>query len=404
MKLQSGRMACESGNGVSPVSQRWQRGRLIAMLACACLLHAQGPADGWLGAWGAFQRVPQVGKIAFHFEGSGLSITDCAESHCAIRLDVQESAGHAEAPGNLLIESGTRAVATLVDFKGQEKCTLVLEKSGGAQPAITVSARTGDCSYFATPGASFERTYPLRSRVPFTSELFFPDCFAGDSRAQMALCAHPAMAKQEHDWVSLLWSVAGLGEPHLDMRTERAKLLKSCDDAANAGACMAAAYARSAEELHAREAAWKSSVTEPGDRAQAGRAMAAIAGTYRRTFENGDVQGNHFSTTDTLKIWRASDDSIHYEVRLYFFNGHECSRSGVARYRSNGAFVEQTEVTWAPGDGSKLCAFELIPTGDGVQLSDPTGMCKVESCGERGGYGGEAFKFSERVAPSSARP
>lgn len=372
------------------------------MFACASLLHAQGPYNAWAGAWGAFQRVPQMGKIAPHDEGEGLSVTDCADSRCAVRLEVKESAAHAEARGNLLIESDTQAVARLVDFKGQEKCTLALERSGGAQPAITVAARTGDCSDFATPGASFEHRYPLRSRVPFTSELFLPDCFVGDSRAQMALCTHPSLSQQERDWVSLLWSVADLGEPHLNMTTERAKLLKSCDDAADAAACMAAAFAQSTDALHAREASWKQSVTEPGDAKLASQAIAAIAGTYRRTFENGDVQGDHFSTTDTLNIWRASEDSIHYEVQLSFFNGHECSRSGVAKYRSNGAFVEQTEVKWAPGDGSKLCAFELIPTADGVQLSDPTGMCKVESCGERGGYGGEPFKFSQRVTPPPA--
>lgn len=403
MKLKSGRMACESEIGALPVSQRWQPGKLIAMFACASLLHAQGPSNGWSGAWGAFQRVPQMGKIAPHYEGEGLSVTDCADSRCAVRFDVKESAAHAEARGNLLIESDTHAVARLVDFKGQEKCTLALEISGGARPAITVAARTGDCSDFATPGASFEHRYPLRSRVPFTSELFLPDCFVGDSRAQMALCTHPALSQQEHDWVSLLWSVADLGEPHLNMTTERAKLLKSCDDAADAAACMAAAYRRSSEMLQARAGAWKNSVTQPGDSERAPRAIAAIAGTYRHTFPNGDVQGDHFESTDTLEIRPASKKSIRYSVHLEFFNGHECDRAGVAEYRSNGHFVELTSVDSTPGAGSNLCAFELIPAADGVRLNDPTGMCRMQDCGARGGYTGARFSFSERVKPGPGK-
>lgn len=366
----------------------------VCVAGAGAALYAQEPGGGWAGAWGTFQRMPQSGKMAAYFEGQGLSVADCDEQRCTVSFLVQEHTGHAEARGDLLIENATEAVARL---GVPEKCTLALEKSGGAQPAITVTARTGDCSYFATPGASFAHRYPLRARTPFSSELFLPECFVGDSRAQMALCTSPVLAQQEHDWIGLLWSVSDLGAPGLDMKTERAKLLQSCDGAADARACMAEAFRRSTDELHARAAAWKATVTEPGDAAQAERAIAAIAGTYRRSFANGDVQGDKFTATDTLEIRRAGDDAIHYDVYLEFFNGHECNRTGVAKYRRNGAFVEQTKVE-TPAAGSKLCAFEIIPAADGVQLRDVTGMCKMESCALRGGFNGAVFKFSERVA------
>lgn len=375
---------------------RWLRGARIAagLAVVGAVALAQGQQNGWAGAWGAFQHMPQSGKMAAYFDGQGLSVADCDEQRCTVSFLVQERTGHAEARGDLLIENDTEAVARL---GVPEKCTLALEKSGGAQPAITVTARTGDCSYFATPGASFAHRYPLRARTPFSSELFLPECFVGASRAQVALCTSPVLAQQEHDWIGMLWSVSELGAPHLDMQTERAKLLKSCDEAVDAGACMAATYQESSRELNARAAAWKASVTEPGDAAQAEKAIAAIAGTYRRSFANGDVQGDKFPATDTLQIRRAGAGAIHYDVYLEFFNGHQCNRSGVAKYRSNGAFVEQTEVE-TPAAGSKLCAFEIIPAEDGVQLRDVTGMCKMESCALRGGFNGAAFTFSERVA------
>lgn len=387
------------------MGRQWCWVRMLVMAAVvSAVACAQEPSEGWPGEWGGFQRVPKTGPIAQHFEGQELSISGCAAQRCRISLQVKGKAFHAEASGALLIENGGSAVARLMDLKGAEQCTLALEKTDGAQPAIAVTPRTGDCSYFETPGASFAHMYALRSRTPFYSELFLPDCFVGDERAQVAICASPALAAQEHDWVVLVWKVLGLGTPPLDMHSERTKLLKSCDGAADPGPCMAEAFKRSTEELQARERAWKASVTEPGDTMVAEEAIKTIAGTYRRTLPNGDVQGNHFSTTDTLKIWRASDESIHYEVQLFFFNGHECSRAGVASYRRDGAFVEQAEVDWAPAGVSRLCVFELIPTADGVQLSDPTGMCKLQSCGERGGYNGEPFKFSQRVKPSTAKP
>lgn len=373
--------------------------KLTLLAALGNMGFAQQMGSSWIGSWGAFHRVAQSDQRAVRADGQGLTISDCSGSGCEILFQVQGERWHAGGKGELEIETDAHAVARL---GVPAKCTLALDKSQEPQPAITVTRETGDCSYFETPGASFEHTYPLRSRTPFASALFLPDCFVGDSRAQMALCASPVLAQQETDWISLVWSDMALGPPKLDMHTERGKLLKSCDAAPDPGGCMGAAFRESADALKARTTAWKASVTEPGDPKRAERAIAAVAGIYRHSFANGDVQGDKFTSVDTLKIRRASADSIYYDVYLEFFNGHQCNRTGVAKYRINGSFVDQTQVE-LPSGPSKLCAFEIIPNAGGVQLRDATGMCKMESCGERGGFNGQGFASSDRVDAVRAR-
>jgi hypothetical protein len=356
---------------------------------------AQAPGNDWRGEWGSFARIPATGGITEHYEGAGLSVRDCAGQRCQVSFKILERTSHAEAKGDLLVKSDSEAVARLVGFKGAEKCTLGLEKTGTRQPSITVKRRTGDCSDFVTPGASFEHTYPLRSRTPFYAD-DIPACFVGEGRAMVALCASEALSKQERDLVPLVWKVSNLGAPPLDKDAERARILMSCDAAPDPGTCLKEAFAKSTAELNARKDAWKASVTEPGDADEAKRAIEAIEGSYRHSFANGDVYGNKFQSTDTLEIKRVSDTSIHVAVHLEFYNGHECNHEGVASYRRAGLFAEQVE-----GNQGSLCVFEVVPTIAGVQLQDPTGMCRLSDCGARGGYAGAAFSSEERVKVDS---
>jgi hypothetical protein len=104
------------------------------------------------------------------------------------------------------------------------------------------------------------------------------------------------------------------------------------------------------------------------------------------------VQGDKFRSTDTLEIQPVSGTAIHVDVHLEFYNGHECNHEGVATYRRAGLFAEQLR-----DDQGKLCVFEVVPTSDGVELADPTGICRMSDCGARGGYNGAAFSSKERV-------
>ena len=355
---------------------------------------AQAPSENWTGEWGRFAHIPAAGHIAEHYEGAGVSISDCDGQWCHISFKVIGSTFHGEAESNLRIESDSRAVAKLGSGT-EEKCTLEIDKTGMGQPSINVKLKTGDCSYFETPGASFEHTYALRSRTLFYAD-DIPACFVDEGRVVVALCASKALSAQVRDWEPLVWEVSDLGGPRLDENAERARILKSCDGSPDAGSCLSKAFAQSTEELNARKDSWKASVTEPGDADEAKRLIAAIEGSYRHTFANGDVQGDNFQSTNTLEIKRVSDSSIHFDVYLEFFNGHQCSREGVASYKRAGIFTELVQ----DGQG-KLCVFEVVPTSTGVQLADPTGMCRLNDCGMRGGYRGAAFSSKERVKVDS---
>ena len=192
-----------------------------------------------------------------------------------------------------------------------------------------------------------------------------------------------------------MWEVSDLGGPKLDQFAEQKDILARCDTAPQPASCLSSALKQSMQQLNARKAAWHTTVTEPGDLQQAPRKIAAIAGHYRHTFQNGDIDGDKFRSTDTLRIAKASENSIRYSLNLTFYNGHECNRSGIATYKAGGMFVDQTVDTT---DG-KACFFEVIPTAKGVSLGDPTGVCRQSDCGARGGYLNESFSFSQRVKP-----
>ncbi|WP_058187444.1 hypothetical protein [Terracidiphilus gabretensis] len=338
--------------------------------------------------------MPPTLRVAERYEGAGLSVTDCAGSQCQASFEVLGRTFHGDAKGDLLIEGETQAIVRL-GYKEEEKCTLTLKKTSASVSEINVSLRSGDCSYFETPGASFEHSYALRSKATFWGD-DIPRCFVGDSRAAEALCASKTLSEQEHTWGALVWEVADLGEPRLDKSVEEQKILKSCDAASDIGACIGTTFSQSTANLLARKNAWIASVTEPGDSEEAKRAIDAIQGSYEHTFQNGDVSGDKYQSTDTLDIRRISDTSIHFDVHLEFYNGHECNREGTAIYRRAGLFAEQEK-----GDEGKLCVFEIIPSSKGVQLGDPTGACRLTDCGVRGGYNNAAFSMHEKVKSRS---
>ena len=367
------------------------------LIGSASSIRPQTTAAAWTGEWGRFTHVPRAGQIAAHVEGAGLSISDCADEHCQASFEILGPTFHAEAKAELEIENDSEAIAHLRGDR-EEKCTLTLAKTDTNPPSITATLRSGDCSYFETPGASFEHTYSLRSRARFYGG-DIPTCFIGGNPSVVARCASSALSEQERDWTSLAWEVSSLGQPPLDTRAEEAKILASCDAVPDAAACLATAFSQSTRDLVARRDAWKASVTDPGNPAEAQQAIEVIQGAYRRSFPNGDVQGDKFRSTDTLRISPASAASIRVEVHLEFYNGHECNHDGVASYRRAGLFAEQ--VTDSQG---KLCVFEVAPIPTGVRLADPTGMCRMNDCGARGGYNDVTFSSSEKVKANPTPP
>jgi hypothetical protein len=131
---------------------------------------------------------------------------------------------------------------------------------------------------------------------------------------------------------------------------------------------------------------------------RADRLIAALEGTYKLSFVDGTVGGETYIATDSLTLARAPGSSIHFTLHLNFYNGHECNASGTAQYQANGEFVYRERFD------KRECALEIVPTEKAILLRDPTGNCKINTCGLRGGYEGASFARSLRqpLTPSAA--
>jgi hypothetical protein len=264
-----------------------------------------------------------------------------------------------------------------------------------------VTPGKGDCGYYLTAGASFVHRYPLHARVHYTDS-GSPACFASDAPARQALCGNDALTAESRAWSSLFLDVESLTRAADALTHEEAALsamLHACDAAANAGDCLHASLARSTAELKARQAAWLASMTEPGDPGEAAAKAAAIAGRYARQFENGDVEGESFTSTNTMTLTETPDHGLRFSLELEFYNGHSCSLAGKAGFVRAGVFAYRQPDPDQPG--GPLCVLEIVPEAEGVRLSDPTGVCRQFSCGSRGGYEDIRFTFADRRAPAT---
>jgi hypothetical protein len=69
--------------------------------------------------------------------------------------------------------------------------------------------------------------------------------------------------------------------------------------------------------------------------------VGKIEGVYRRAFRNGDSAGAKYTTTDVLKLVRLDKGAAYFDIALYFFNGHMCELSGIAKGRGRRAGVSR---------------------------------------------------------------
>jgi hypothetical protein len=346
----------------------------------------------WSGEWGEFRRVSRAADDGPRYDGRGLSISDCNAERCKVSLLVQSSSGHGGATGDLTIGSAENATA-LLHAEGVRSCSLALKLTSDS---IVVSQESSSCSDFLTPGASFAGAYPLRTRLIFY-DWDVPPCFADRGAGRLALCASVALAELRKEWTSAFWVDEALHPELGKVEDALDRVLASCDAAADAATCIDEKFRSAMASFEADEAAWYKKVEAPGDPELARRTARAIAGDYRHTFPNGDVEGEHFESTDSLHLEAEADGLLRYSIHLEFFNGHECNREGEAHFNSEGKFVD----TQCAGSGH-TCVFEIVPDGEGVRLEDPTGWCKMTDCGMRGGYNGAKFAFSDRVSSHQA--
>lgn len=307
----------------------------LVLISCASVAaFAQSASSAWAGEWGSFKLMPHTDVP--RYEGRGLSIGDCTEQHCAFSLLVKNKAGYGSATGVLQVYSDTEAVAHLLSGV-KEYCSLRVTLDP-KQPTINVQQNAGNCSHFETADATFAQSYTLRSRDRYVFDNI-PACFAAVDPAMLTLCTHSELSEQESKWQLLFYKVADLGEQRSGLaleQTAQQRLMQNCDSAGDIAKCLTDAFAQSTKELEARQAAWLEGVTAPGDPRKAEQAVAAIVGSYQRSFPNGNVQGDSFLSTDTLKITALLNNAIHHSLDLQFYNGHECSLEGTASYRRAG--------------------------------------------------------------------
>jgi hypothetical protein len=216
----------------------------------------------------------------------------------------------------------------------------------------------------------------------------------------MATCNDPALAKLEQQWFDLFDdypldhpNAAGDSSYNHD-RTVDASILKTCDAAPNPADCLRSRFTADIATMQARKSAIVAASTERGDPATAHALALKIAGRYRRRFANGDVQGGHFTSTDTMTLTPVGAASIHFDIELNFYNGHTCSVSGGALFRKDGSFVfDDAPANAVPNE--QACRLALVPTPTGVDIKD-LGGCKESYCGMRGGFNGAGFSFTDR--------
>lgn len=379
---------------------RLHRSILILFLVAATLCQAQQPSP-WQGEWGHFNDL---------FPGSGarLTVSSCTEQSCKFFLTVAQSSMVAcsspEDTATLTLLSSTDATVTIPGEDKTKSCTLHLQRTP-TPPSITVVSSGNDCAYYCTSNATFNSTLPLRSTTLFNTQ-HLDACFSHASPATLATCNDPTLGALEQTWSALYADFPLQGHPSEDengytyAQTVDASILKQCDTASSPADCLRTRFTSDIAAMQAKKTATEDASTERGDPATGGALAKNIAGRYRHIFANGDVQGDHYRSTNTLTITPVGKSSISFDAELNFFNGHTCSLSGGALYRKDGSFVFDDEPSNAlPPEPA--CRLAIIPSSDGVSFKDLNGSCK-NYCGMRGSWDGEAFSFNDRVGKPAA--
>lgn len=324
---------------------------------------------------------------------------------CSFSVESTTDTGHGGTATDttLTLASSTSATATLVAGEHEAPCILHLERQGGARPAMVVEAVGTSCtSYFSTgPSVTMTGTYPFRSAINYIGPNG-DECFLDDSPARLVTCTHRDVAALEAQWHDLdeAYSLQPLASKDESGYTRSQRIDKAiqraCDPDPDPGRCLTRRYTADIATMGAKKDADIKGTVDRGDPADGGRLAKRIAGRYRKTFLNGDVQGDHFNTTDTMTLAPLGAASIHFEVELNFFNGHTCSLAGGALYRKDGSFVFDDSPAHNFMPDTPACRLAIIPSATGIRFRDITGGCK-NYCGERGSLDGAGFSFRNRV-------
>lgn len=130
-----------------------------------------------------------------------------------------------------------------------------------------------------------------------------------------------------------------------------------------------------------------------GVAAAADTPVSAFAGRYSHHFENGDVSGNTYWSDNVVEIVPVAPRHAYVNFSLQFFNGHQCTLSGVAETSGGGLVYRETA---ASSSDEGPCTLTIRRQGAKLTWEDQ-GSCKAH-CGSRGGFS------NGNIAWSSKRP
>ena len=118
--------------------------------------------------------------------------------------------------------------------------------------------------------------------------------------------------------------------------------------------------------------------------------IGRLSGVYKHSFANGNVDGQKYRSEDVVEIVKVSDTDAYVRAHLEFFNGHTCAIHGVAKEEGDALVYRPHQ------DYGEQCALTLRAANGKLVFSDPSGNCRVQYCGERGGFEGTAFPLTSR--------
>ena len=376
---------------------------IVVLVVAAGVAQAQSSA-GWQGEWGSFSGGPR-GTF------QRISVSGCAGTSCQFFLvsrQGSENSGTAEKL-TLTLQSDSTARVELPAEGDGNMCVLQFVRQGGGTPSLRVTATGASCTSFYSTSrkVSMNGVYPLRSTMNFAGTNA-EACFQEPTGARLATCTHPEVAALEDKWAEMMDEyplqkpARGQNVGDLEQQADD-EILKACDAAADPARCLTGWYTAEIGYMQVAKGMFVHGTVERGDAAVGGRLAARIEGRYRKSFANGDVEGDHYRTTDTLTIRKVGAASIHFDAELNFYNGHTCSLAGGALYRADGSFVFDDASANADAPGMPACRLAIVPTATGVTFKDLNGSCK-SYCGERGSWTGAEFRFADRVPELKTRP
>ncbi len=118
----------------------------------------------------------------------------------------------------------------------------------------------------------------------------------------------------------------------------------------------------------------------------------ALAGVYKVRFQNGLVTGETYRSEDVLEIVPTGPAAAYVRTSLEFYNGHQCSLSGIAHVEGADLVYREPKARQV---GDQRCVLHVTRKGGKVLLSDQDGSCKAY-CGARGSLSGDDFPASSR--------